>query len=261
MRVGRTGWTPFLAVALAWVLAGPAPANDQGRPEGRPKDREHEPLRDRPRQDPHRPGLPRDDDFPPEPRGPHPDGWTLDAPMEGHACPGSPRDDDFRPEPRPPRWDGPPPGGPTAGHARPWPPRDNDSRPEPRHPRPDGPPPGPPQDRPGPLHHREWEMMKDRDPEMFELMQADERLERQTMELVEQYHRASGERCDEVRAELEAVVNRHYDVRQQRRELELKRLEEALERMRESVERRNRAREEIIERHIRRLLGDDEIDF
>ncbi len=104
-------------------------------------------------------------------------------------------------------------------------------------------------------------MMEDRDPEMFELLQADQRFERETMELVEQYRRASGEHRDEIRAEIEAVVNRHFDVRQERRELELRRLEEALDRMRESVEHRHDARAEIIERHIRRLLGEDEFDF
>ena len=103
--------------------------------------------------------------------------------------------------------------------------------------------------------------MKKADPEMFELLTSDRALERRTGELAMQYRRAPKDGREAIRKELAKTVCEHFEVRQQRRLLELKRLEEELERLRESIERRNEARKDIVSRRISKLLGEDGIDF
>jgi hypothetical protein len=57
---------------------------------------------------------------------------------------------------------------------------------------------------------------------------------------------------------VEKVVNRHFEVRQERRLLELKRLKEELQRFQEAVDRRTKARKELVEKRMSELLGSEE---
>ena len=75
--------------------------------------------------------------------------------------------------------------------------------------------------------------MKDRDPEMYKVLKEDRDLEHRTRELAMQYRRASSDERTKIKQQLEETVNKHFDVRQQRRTLELKRLEGELQRLRE----------------------------
>ncbi len=126
--------------------------------------------------------------------------------------------------------------------------------------RPDRPPVGPPEGPPGPPMppRPDWERLQRTDPEMFRLLRADEELEEQTHRLAMQYRRAPEAEQEHIRKELEALVNKHFEVRQQRRLLEVRRLEEELRRLRETIERRQAHREEIIQHRIRELLGPDD---
>ena len=187
------------------------------------------------------PGPPPDGDHdrrPPPPRG----GRGPDA--DRHQPPGPPRDGDRdRPRLGPPDGDRRGPGMPgepgpmgTCGMGMPMP---------------MGPEPGP-----------DLEFMKDHDPEMYKVMKEDRDLEHRTMELVTQYRRASGDERTKIKQQLEETVNKHFDVRQQRRTLELKRLEGELQRLRETIDRREKARKEIVEKRVTRLLGTErELDF
>lgn len=62
----------------------------------------------------------------------------------------------------------------------------------------------------------------------------------------------SARRC---KKQLEEAVGKHFEVRQARRELHLKRLAEELEKLRESIERRNEVREQIIGQRVAELMG------
>ena len=110
--------------------------------------------------------------------------------------------------------------------------------------------------------HGDAEQLKQDDPEMFALVKADSEMEAQTRQLVDQYHRAANDADrEQIRGKLTAVVENHFAVRQQRRELEVKRLEAQLDRLRNSLKKRTEERQKLIDEHLNRLLGDDEAGF
>ena len=98
------------------------------------------------------------------------------------------------------------------------------------------------------------------DPEMFKLQQKDMELEEQAHQLVMQYQSPETSKGDreKIKQEVTDVVNKQFEVRQQRRALELKRLEEELKRLREIVERRAKAKKELVEKRISELIGPEE---
>jgi F0F1-type ATP synthase membrane subunit b/b' len=96
------------------------------------------------------------------------------------------------------------------------------------------------------------------DPEMYKLTKEDAELDRQSQDLAVQYRQAPPEKRDQIRQQVEKVVNRHFEVRQERRLLELKRIKEQLQSFQEAVDRRTKARKELVERRISDLLGSEE---
>lgn len=107
----------------------------------------------------------------------------------------------------------------------------------------------------------EFDQLRQRDPQMAALIQQDMELERASMELAEQYRRAGPDRREEIRRELAELVAKHFEVRQQRRELEIVRLKEQLERLQASLKRRADNKETVINQRVAQLLGEDVIDF
>ena len=104
--------------------------------------------------------------------------------------------------------------------------------------------------------------LRENDPEMFEMEQNDRRLERESQELAEQYRRApEGPAREEIRGKLRDTVARHFKARQQRRELEVKRIEAQLDRLRGALERRSKEADAIIERRMSQMLGEADADF
>lgn len=96
---------------------------------------------------------------------------------------------------------------------------------------------------------------------MLKLRQSDLELEKQTRDLVEEYQKPTADR-EQVRTELTGVIEKHFAVRQERRELEIKSLEKQLARLRDSLKKRESNRQQIIDRHIAELLGTaDELGF
>jgi phosphomevalonate kinase len=112
----------------------------------------------------------------------------------------------------------------------------------------------------GPYH--DIERLKDEDPEMYGLMKGDQDLERETFDLSNRYRQSmKSEDREKIKAELQAAVEKHFMVRQQRRELELKRLEEQLQRMKESVAKRLAEKGPIIEQRVKELTGEQDSGF
>ena len=105
--------------------------------------------------------------------------------------------------------------------------------------------------------------MRPDDPEMAKLDQADMEAENATREFVERYRRAaSKEERDEIRERLGVEVTTHFQVRQKRRELELKRLEKQLDHLRGVIEKRTAGKDAIIKGRMTQLLGEqDDLSF
>ena len=117
-------------------------------------------------------------------------------------------------------------------------------------------------------HHRKLREMfgrhinPERNPEMFEVVQKDFRLERVARNLAHEYKQADSAEREQLRGELMSTVNEHFEIRQQLRELRLNRLREELNRLEAAIERRNEARDAIIGRRMAELTGeDDDLNF
>ena len=110
--------------------------------------------------------------------------------------------------------------------------------------------------------HGDWPSLEQNDPEMYKLLQADSNLDRQSQELAIQYRQAPKDQREAIKQKLEKSVTEHFEARQQRRLLELKRLEEELKRLRDSIDKRKEAQAQIIDRRVSELLGlQDEPQF
>jgi DNA anti-recombination protein RmuC len=100
------------------------------------------------------------------------------------------------------------------------------------------------------------------DPEMYKLLKAEADLDRQTTALAAKYRQMPAAGRDEIKKELEKLVNKHFDARQNRRQLEIKRLEEGLQRLRDAIAERNKARNEVVNKRVKELLGQaDDLGF
>ena len=99
------------------------------------------------------------------------------------------------------------------------------------------------------------------DPEMFKLQREDMELEQQSRELAMQYQQSKAapkEDREKIKKAVVDVVNKQFEVRQQRRALELKRMEEQLKRLREIVERRAKVRKDLVDKRVSELIGPEE---
>lgn len=240
-------WLPLAACCIAAVCALYAVRAQDGGNRDEPPPRNPPPRNAPPRNDgrplngPSLNGPPRDGQVPG--LGGNVPGFGENGPRQFGPRPDGPRPDGHRPDG--PRGDGPPMpfgrdgGPPNAG------PHGNGPHAGPR----------------GPVPFN-IDDLRERDPEMFELMQADVDLDRRTHELADAVRRAAGDEQKSLRAELEKIASQHFDVRQQRRTLQLKRMEKELARLREGIEKRNELRSAIIQQHIGELLGENEkLDF
>ncbi|MBS0209363.1 MAG: hypothetical protein JSS27_10440 [Planctomycetes bacterium] len=98
--------------------------------------------------------------------------------------------------------------------------------------------------------------MHEHDPEMAKLFERDGDLERQTSRLADRWrHAKDDDERTKLKQELREMIQQHFKVRQERRELELKRLEEQLGRLRESLKRRASQEKEIIEQRLGELTA------
>jgi len=110
--------------------------------------------------------------------------------------------------------------------------------------------------------HHSWDALEKNDPEMYKLLQADFDLEVRERELVIQYRQAPIAQRAAVKQQLAELVDEQFGVRQERRLLELKRLEEELKRLRKAIDDRNEARKGLVGKRISQLLGEeDDLDF
>jgi predicted nuclease with TOPRIM domain len=96
---------------------------------------------------------------------------------------------------------------------------------------------------------------------MKELNEADAMAEKEARDLVEHYHKAtSDDRRAELKKKLEELTKEHFDIRQERRALEISRLEDRLKQVRAAIAKRNEARDLIVQIRVSQLLGELELD-
>ncbi len=234
--LSRTAVTSLLVgLGFVWFAAGVYAADDepgQGRSE-----------RKRPAAARERPGPAPDQDRGDErPRPPRFGSGQRGGPRPG-GC--GPPDEDFRP--------------PMGGHAGPMAGPPGSRSPEGGQDRGRRPgafnPPG------GPFGPRNGPDMERQDPEMYKLLKEDDAFEHQSWELSMRYRRAPTEERAKIKQQLTELAGKQFEVRQQRRLLELKRLEEEIKRLREAIDRRQEVRESLVNKRIQQLIGDEDVNF
>ena len=73
---------------------------------------------------------------------------------------------------------------------------------------------------------------------------------------------AKKEDRENIKAEINEVITIHFDVRQERRDLQIKRMEDELKKLRESMTRRNESKDQIIKKRLAELVGnEDDLGF
>jgi hypothetical protein len=93
---------------------------------------------------------------------------------------------------------------------------------------------------------------------MERLNSTEARLEARARDISAQYRATTNEtRRDELRGDLEDVVLQQFEVRQERRQLELEHLERQLKRLREAIEKRSGSRDQLIKQRIEQLVGEE----
>lgn len=106
--------------------------------------------------------------------------------------------------------------------------------------------------------------LREQNPDMYEIRIHDINLARESEELADHLHELREEdqpnenQVNEVRTRLRDLVIEHFEVRQHAREHELHQLEQRIDELRQQLEARSEAREKLIQRRLRDLLGEDD---
>jgi hypothetical protein len=100
------------------------------------------------------------------------------------------------------------------------------------------------------------------DPETQALAEKEDKLEQEVQGDVSQYKSADAATKATLKKHIAGIAGQQFDIRQQSRELEVKRLEAELARIRESIQKRNDNREQILKHHVAQLLHEeDDLEF
>jgi hypothetical protein len=101
------------------------------------------------------------------------------------------------------------------------------------------------------------------DPETRALNEQEQKIDQDVQRIVVQYKPAADkETRAKLKKQLEDLTSQQFDVRQQSRELEIKRLETELTRIRESIQKRTENRDQIIKRRVAQLVHEeDDLEF
>jgi uncharacterized protein YPO0396 len=103
----------------------------------------------------------------------------------------------------------------------------------------------------------DWQRLEQDDPEMYALLKADHELERKSLEISNRLRQLPRDQRVQLKEELTTVLNEHFDARQKRRELQIKRMEEELKKLRDGITKRNDSRKEIVGKRLNELTGDE----
>ncbi len=107
----------------------------------------------------------------------------------------------------------------------------------------------------GPPH--DWQRLEQDDPEMYALLKSDIEMERKSLEISHQLRQLPRDQRVKLKEELTTLLNEHFDVRQKRRQLQIKRMEEELKKLRDAVTKRDESRKTIVDKRLNELTGDE----
>ena len=97
------------------------------------------------------------------------------------------------------------------------------------------------------------------DPEMFERIREQQRLEMQSHLLAEEFHRTDSEEARQrIREELREIIEQGFALSQEIREFEAAQIERELDKVRTMLEKRRQNKQIIIERRMHELLENDD---
>ncbi len=110
------------------------------------------------------------------------------------------------------------------------------------------------------LHQKhEFEMLKEIDPERYELKEKIFRLEVKSHTLAEDYRiTESKNKKKEIEKGLKGILNKLFDLKEKDKKFELKKLEKEIEKLKEVMIERKKHKSEIIEQHLDKLLLEKE---
>ena len=109
---------------------------------------------------------------------------------------------------------------------------------------------------------RDIEDIKKNDPERFKLLQQDFEMDRQIKDLVRKYKaETNSEQKEVLKKEISELCANHFEVRQQRRELDLARMKAWLNQMEQGIEKSRQNKDKIIEQRINSILDDSLGEF
>ena len=97
--------------------------------------------------------------------------------------------------------------------------------------------------------------MRRPDPEMVELLKKEDDLDNQANELATQYQRAASPDKEKLQKQIEETVNKQFDVRQQRRKLQLDHMQKDLDELKSIYEKKNSSRDTLIKGRVLQLLS------
>jgi len=97
------------------------------------------------------------------------------------------------------------------------------------------------------------------DPETRALNEKEHKIAEDVQKITDQYKSSKDkEERAKLKKQIEELAGQQFDIRQQYRGLEVKRLENELARIRDSIQKRTENRDQIIKRHIAQLLHEEE---
>jgi hypothetical protein len=101
------------------------------------------------------------------------------------------------------------------------------------------------------------------DPEIAKLIEADQAMDREVRDLVTRVRKETvAQKRAELRAGLEELTAKHFDLRQQQRRLQIAQMEAELERIRQEVQTLDEVKKLVVRRRVSQLLGErDELGF
>lgn len=110
------------------------------------------------------------------------------------------------------------------------------------------------------LHNKDrLDMVKRNDPDQYQSMLEEAKLDQQSFQLSEQYRKAnSPDEKQRIKSQLTDVLNQLFDVREKNKQGEIKHLEEELARLKSTMTDRQKNKNQIVTERLKEML--DEMD-
>ncbi|MFH1547685.1 MAG: hypothetical protein ABID32_00010 [Candidatus Omnitrophota bacterium] len=99
---------------------------------------------------------------------------------------------------------------------------------------------------------------KDMDPEMQKMMKQMQELNQEAMELAKEYKEETSQRNKEkIKSKMEGILDKAFDLRLEIGEKGVEKLKDKVAELEESLQKRKSSKDEIIENHLKKLLGEE----